>query len=119
MPFNNSQENTRNATSALRDILAPAALEIAPGFLRLNKKLARVFFVFNYPRFVNTNLFSEVIKLYKTLDINFFINPIDTGAALKNLIKNANQIIIKNSKIDCSYKKLKCIAKKIIIIIYF
>ena len=74
MPFNNNQENTRNATSALRDILAPAALEVAPGFLRLNKKLLRVFFVFNYPRFLNTNWFSEVINLDKTLDIPTRLN---------------------------------------------
>ena len=82
--LNKNKEIVESAATALRDILAPAALEIAPGFLRLNKKLARVFFVFNYPRFLNTNWFSEIINLDKTLDISFFIHPIDTGVALKN-----------------------------------
>lgn len=81
-----------NAAADLRDILAPAALEIAPEFLRLNKKLARAFFVFNYPRFLNTNWFSEVINLDKTLDISFFIHPIDTGTALKNLRKKVAEV---------------------------
>ena len=81
-----------SAVTALRDILAPAALEIAPGFLRLNKKLVRTFFVFNYPRFLNTNWFSEIINLDKTLDISFFIHPIDTGVALKNLRKKVAEV---------------------------
>jgi len=90
--LNKNKEIVESAATALRDILAPAALEIAPGFLRLNKKLARVFFVFNYPRFLNTNWFSEIINLDKTLDISFFIHPIDTGVALKNLRKKVAEV---------------------------
>ena len=90
--LNKNKEIVESAVTALRDILAPAALEIAPGFLRLNKKLARVFFVFNYPRFLNTNWFSEIINLDKTLDISFFIHPIDTGVALKNLRKKVAEV---------------------------
>ena len=93
LPYlNNNEEITESAATTLRDILAPAALEITPGFIRLNKKLARVFFVFNYPRFLNTNWFSEVINLDKTLDISFFIHPINTGTALKNLRKKVAQV---------------------------
>jgi len=90
--LNKNEEITESAITALRDILAPAALEIAPSFLRLNKELVRTFFVFNYPRFLNTNWFSEVINLDKTLDISFFIHPIDTGAALKNLRKKVAEV---------------------------
>ncbi len=124
MPFNNSQENTRNATSALRDILAPAALEIAPGFLRLNKKLARVFFVFNYPRFLNTNWFSEVINLDKTLDISFYIHPIDTGSALKNLRKKVAEVeselamrnekgLVRDPMLETAYQDLEDLRDKL------
>jgi len=90
--LNKNEEVAESAATALRDILAPAALEISSSFLRLNKKLARAFFVFNYPRFLNTNWFSEVINLDKTLDISFFIHPIDTGAALKNLRKKVAEV---------------------------
>jgi type IV secretory pathway VirB4 component len=78
--------------AALHDILAPAALEINPNYLRLDKKLVRTFFVFNYPRFLNTNWFSPIINLDKTLDISFYIHPIDTGTALKNLRKKVAQV---------------------------
>jgi len=90
--LNKNEEVAESAATALRDILAPAALEISSSFLRLNKKLARAFFVFNYPRFLNTNWFSEVINLDKTLDISLFIHPIDTGAALKNLRKKVAEV---------------------------
>ena len=90
--LNKNEEVAESAATALRDILAPAALEISSSFLRLNKKLARAFFVFNYPRFLNTNWFSEIINLDKTLDISFFIHPIDTGVALKNLRKKVAEV---------------------------
>ncbi|MBU2082058.1 conjugal transfer protein TraC, partial [Patescibacteria group bacterium] len=123
MPFNNNQE-TPNAASALRDILAPAALEIAPGFLRLNKKMARVFFVFNYPRFLNTNWFSEVINLDKTLDISFYIHPIDTGSALKNLRKKVAEVeselamrsekgLVRDPMLETAYRDLEDLRDKL------
>jgi len=113
-----------NAASALRDILAPAALEIAPGFLRLNKKLARVFFVFNYPRFLNTNWFSEVINLDKTLDISFYIHPIDTGSALKNLRKKVAEVeselamrdekgLVRDPMLETAYQDLEDLRDKL------
>ena len=121
---NNNQENTRNATSALRDILAPAALEVAPGFLRLNKKMVRVFFVFNYPRFLNTNWFSEVINLDKTLDISFYIHPIDTGSALKNLRKKVAEVeselamrkekgLVRDPMLETAYQDLEDLRDKL------
>ncbi len=121
---NNNPENTRNATSALRDILAPAALEVAPGFLRLNKKLVRVFFVFNYPRFLNTNWFSEVINLDKTLDISFYIHPIDTGSALKNLRKKVAEVeselamrkekgLVRDPMLETAYQDLEDLRDKL------
>ncbi len=76
----------------LHDILAPAALEINSSYLRLGKKFTRTFFVFNYPRFLNTNWFATMINLDKTMDISFFIYPIDTGTALKNLRKKVAQV---------------------------
>ena len=124
MPFNKNQEGARNATSDLRDILAPAALEVAPGFLRLNKKLVRVFFVFNYPRFLNTNWFSDVINLDKTLDISFYIHPIDTGSALKNLRKKVAEVesemamskekgIVRDPMLETAYQDLENLRDKL------
>ncbi len=125
LPYlNNNEEITENAATTLRDILAPAALEIAPGFIRLNKKLARAFFVFNYPRFLNTNWFSEVINLDKTLDISFFIHPISTGTALKNLRKKVAQVeseismreekgLVRDPMLETAYQDLEDLRDKL------
>ncbi|MDO8676282.1 MAG: ATP-binding protein [Candidatus Azambacteria bacterium] len=78
--------------ASLHDILAPSALEINTNYLRLGKKFVQNFFVFNYPRFLNTNWFASVINLDKTMDISFFIHPVDTGIALKNLRKKVAQV---------------------------
>jgi len=122
--LNKNKEIVESAVTALRDILAPAALEIAPSFLRLNKKLARAFFVFNYPRFLNTNWFSEVINLDKTLDISFFIHPVDTGVALKNLRKKVAEVeselsmreekgLVRDPMLETAYRDLEDLRDKL------
>ncbi|MDP3143229.1 MAG: ATP-binding protein, partial [Candidatus Omnitrophota bacterium] len=122
--LNNNKEIAESAVTALRDILAPAALEVAPGFLRLNKKLARAFFIFNYPKFLNTNWFSEVINLDKTLDISFFIHPIDTGVALKNLRKKVAEVeselsmreekgLVRDPMLETAYRDLEDLRDKL------
>ena len=122
--LNKNEGIVESAATALRDILAPAALEVAPGFLRLNKKLARAFFVFNYPRFLNTNWFSEIINLDKTLDISFFINPIDTGVALKNLRKKVAEVeselsireekgLVRDPMLETAYRDLEDLRDKL------
>lgn len=82
----------QKGVAALHDILAPAALEINSNYLRLGKKFTKTFFVFNYPRFLNTNWFVTMVNLDKTMDISFFIYPVDTGIALKNLRKKVAQV---------------------------
>ena len=108
----------------LHDVLAPSALEINSNFLRLGKKVARGFFVFNYPRFLNTNWFSSMINLDKAMDISFFIHPVDTGAALKNLRKKVAQVeselsireekgLVRDPMLETAYKDLEDLRDKL------
>ncbi len=78
--------------ATLRDIIAPSALEINSNFIRLGKKLVRVFFVFTYPRYLNTNWFGSIINLDRYMDISLFIHPMDTTVALKNMRKKVAQL---------------------------
>ena len=78
--------------ATLRDIIAPSALEVNPNFIRLGKKLVRVFFVFTYPRYLNTNWFGPIINLDRYMDISLFIHPVDTTLALKNMRKKVAQL---------------------------
>ena len=114
----------RKGLAALYDILAPSALEINSNYLRIGKKLTRSFFIFNYPRFLNTNWFATMINLDKTLDISFFISPIDTGMALKNLRKKVAQVeseismredrgLVRDPMLETAYRDLEDLRDKL------
>ncbi len=110
--------------AALHDILAPAALEINSNYLRLGKKFTQSFFIFNYPRFLNTNWFATMINLDKTMDISFFISPVDTGTALKNLRKKVAQVeseismredkgLVRDPMLETAYRDLEDLRDKL------
>lgn len=110
--------------AALHDILAPAALEINSNYLRIGKKLTQSFFIFNYPRFLNTNWFATMINLDKAMDISFFISPIDTGMALKNLRKKVAQVeseismredrgLVRDPMLETAYRDLEDLRDKL------
>ena len=111
--------------AALHDVLAPSALEINPNFLRLGKKLTRTFFIYHYPRFLNTNWFAPIINLDKTLDISIFIYPMDTGIALKNMRKKVAQIeseismreekgLVRDPMLETAYRDLEDLRDKLL-----
>lgn len=76
----------------IRGIIAPAGLEIKPAHIKVGGKLAKTFFVFSYPRYLTTGWFQPIINLAEVLDVSIFINPIETGIALKNLMKKTAQL---------------------------
>lgn len=67
------------------DLLAPAAISISSNYLQIGEKYARTLLVATYPRYLNTNWFSPIINLDRTLDVSIFVHPQDTGAILKKL----------------------------------
>lgn len=132
LPFFTKKEATatgpeqiyQKGLAALHDILAPAALEINSNYLRIGKKFTRSFFVFNYPRFLSTNWFGAMINLDKTLDISFFISPVDTGMALKNLRKKVAQVeseismredkgLVRDPMLETAYRDLEDLRDKL------
>ena len=82
------QENFEN----VKKIIAPAGAQVFPNYLKIGDKFAKAFFILSYPRYLSTGWFEEVINLPNLFDISIFINPIDTGTALKNLRKKAGQL---------------------------
>ena len=133
MPFFTKKEEIATAgpeqiyqkgLAALHDILAPSALEINSNYLKIGKKLTRSFFIFNYPRFLNSNWFATMINLDKTMDISFFISPIDTGMALKNLRKKVAQVeseismredrgLVRDPMLETAYRDLEDLRDKL------
>lgn len=76
----------------VKNIIAPAALEISPNELKLGNKFVKTFFIYTYPRYLSTGWFSPIINYPDLLDISIHVNPVDSAAALKELRKKATQV---------------------------
>ncbi len=83
---------TGQEESEVKNLIAPAALEVDQNYIKIGDKFAKTLFVFSYPRFLSSGWFSPIINLAKLFDISIFAHPIDTALALRNLRKKAAQI---------------------------
>ena len=118
------EEIYRAAEVTLKDVIAPAALEINPGFIRLGERLARTLFVFSYPRFLHTNWFSPIINLDKVFEIAIFIHPVDTAVILRELRKQVARVqsqiglreekgLVRDPMLDTAYRDLEVLRDRL------
>ena len=76
----------------IKNIIAPAALEVNPSYLKLGSKYTKTIFISSYPRYLATGWFSSIINAPELMDVSIFVHPVDTAIALKNLRKKTAQI---------------------------
>lgn len=76
----------------IRDVIAPPYIGIEQDHLILGERLSRSFFIFSYPRYLNTGWLSPVINLNTPMDISFHIHPISTELILKKLRKKITEV---------------------------
>ncbi len=118
------EEIYRTGELALKDVLAPSALEITPMFVRLGEKLARTIFVFSYPRYLHTNWFSPIINLDKIFDISMHIHPVDTSTILRTLRRKVTEVqsqisaredkgLVRDPILDTAYRDLEELRDKL------
>lgn len=69
----------------LQDLIAPSAMKVMYKGLQVSGLHTRSFFVYSYPRFINTNWLSPIINFDVTMDMSQFIYPIDSSAIMKVL----------------------------------
>ncbi len=86
------EEQIRQGTNSLLDIIAPAALEFSPTHVRLGNLFTRSFFVYTYPRYLETNWLSQVIDFDFTMDISMFVYPMESRAVMSQLRKKVGQL---------------------------
>jgi type IV secretory pathway VirB4 component len=76
----------------VRDIIAPPYIGVMQDHIKIGERFAKTFFVFSYPRYLNTGWFSPVIDLSTPMDISFFIHPISSELILKKLRKKLTEV---------------------------
>src|SRR5581483_4096115 len=92
MPTPQQQPQRPEGEQKLKQIIAPAGAQVFSNKLKIGDKVAKTFFVFSYPRYLATGWFEPLINLPNLFDVSIFVNPVDTGTALKNLRKKAGQL---------------------------
>ncbi len=75
----------RRGIVTIRDLIAPAAFQINPDFLKLGNKYVRTMFVVTYPRYVGVGWGAPVINYSGTIDIAMYFYPVKSEIILKQL----------------------------------
>lgn len=70
---------------SVRDLIAPAAMQIKNDHIQLNSRVARTFFVITYPQYVETNWLSPIINYDINLDVSMHMYPVDNENIMRVL----------------------------------
>ena len=95
------EKSYRRGSLTIKDLIAPASIEVSPNFLKLGSKFVRTIFVVNYPRYINVGWFAPIINLNSTFDIAMFFYPVESAVILKQLknkVGNLEAQIISDSE---------------------
>ena len=76
----------------LKKVISPAGAQINSNYAKVGDKLVKTFFIFSYPRYVSSGWIEPLINMPQLFDISIFIEPMDTGIALKNLRKKSAEL---------------------------
>lgn len=78
--------------ATIRDIIAPAAIQVEFNYLRLGNYFLRTLFVYNYPRYLYTDWLSPIINSEFAIDTAIFIYPVQSKEVLGQLRNKSAQI---------------------------
>ncbi|MFA4891404.1 MAG: hypothetical protein WC604_03590, partial [Candidatus Gracilibacteria bacterium] len=82
----------KDGLASIKDLIAPSSMEINYDNIRIDGMYARTFYVYAYPRYLNTNWLAPVVNFDVTMDISQFIYPIDSAEIMKTLRKKVAQM---------------------------
>lgn len=82
----------RRGVISIKDLIAPASLEVTPDYLKLGEKYLRTIFVISYPRYINIGWFAPIVNLNSTFDIAMFFYPVESAIVLKELKKKVGTL---------------------------
>ncbi len=109
----------------IKDIIAPSYISIGQDSIKLGDRIAKTFFIFSYPRYLNTGWLTSAINLNVPMDISFFIHPIDNALILKKLRSKITQVsselmerqekgLIRDPALETGYQDIETLRDKII-----
>ncbi|MDO8425193.1 MAG: DUF87 domain-containing protein [bacterium] len=82
----------RQGVVSIRDLIAPAALQMQPDCLHLGGKFVSTAFIIGYPRHIAVGWFAPIINMNRMLDISMYFYPVKTTVILKQLRKKVGAL---------------------------
>lgn len=82
----------RQGVVTIRDLIAPAALEVTANHIRLGDMYLRTIFVVQYPRYISVGWFAPIINMDIVADMSFYFYPVKTAVILKQLKKKVGNV---------------------------
>lgn len=86
------QKLFQEGITSINHIIAPDSMEVSYDRIKVSGMYSRTFFVYNYPRFIDSNWLSPVINIDATMDISMFIYPLENAKIMKFLRRKVTQI---------------------------
>lgn len=90
--FQEAEKLYQEGLSTIRDLIAPSSMDIEFDSIRVEGMYAQTFYVYAYPRYLDSNWLSPIINFDVTMDIAQFIYPIDSSAIMKVLKRKVAQM---------------------------
>jgi conjugal transfer ATP-binding protein TraC len=78
--------------TALRDFIAPSSIEFSASHFQLGTRYARTYYVYGYPRQLNTGWLSSMVNLDEIIDLSLYVYPVESQVVLENLRKKVAQL---------------------------
>jgi conjugal transfer ATP-binding protein TraC len=75
-----------------KKIISPAGLQVDSNYVKIGDKFVKTFFIFSYPKYVNSGWLEPLINLPNLFDLAIFVDPMDTASALKELRNKSAQL---------------------------
>jgi len=88
--------------SSVRDLISPSSMNIEYDKIQIDGLYTQTFYVFAYPRYLDTNWLSPIINYDVGMDISQFIYPIDSASIMRILKRKVAQM---NSSIRIAQDK--------------
>lgn len=87
-----TEKEYKEAMAYVKDAISPAYMKILPNKLQINNTLARTFFVYAYPTFLEWNWLSPIINWDVKYDMSLFVYPVESADIQKFLKKRLTQL---------------------------
>jgi len=88
----NPVEAVNSQNLNILDVVAPQMVEIEMDYLKINNVYLRTLFVSGYPRFVSPGWLEQIINFNSSLDISFFIYPVEGKSVLDDLMRKVAEM---------------------------